>query len=1028
MRWLHSGIVSLFIAFPVIGAQTSQGRIAGQVTSGESGRPIEGARVSIEGTGIGVATREDGRYVLTVPAGTHRVRATMLGYAPQLSNPVALADGATATVDLKMTPRAQALEQVVVTGYGTTSRRELTGAVASVSGDDMTLRAAPMSAMSNALQGKAAGVQVTTNSGTPGAGASVRVRGTNSITANSEPLYVIDGIPAAQGTRSSDPTQNPLNSIDPSQIESIDILKDASATAIYGARGANGVVMVTTKRGSRQGSQTTIESSYGEQRISKRLGALNGPQYMQLRNEAYINAGRAAPYTAAQISAAQSYDYPSMMIQSAPQQNHSLSFSGGDERTTYMISGNVLDQKGILVNSNFSRSAARVSLERQMTSRFQLGTTLGLTRSKQGLNRTENGGIGAGANGILGAMNFDPSVAPRNDAGGWNLRATLGEQLENPLANALEIQNPRRVSRLLGTGFGEFAVNEGLRLRSTLGLNFGTERTPEYRPSTSPAGSGPQGFASVYSNQGVELTNENTVDYRRKLFGNDANLLAGFSVQKSNFEDQYAEAQTFPNDGFSFNNLGAGKTRSGIGTNAVDWTILSYFGRGTYNIADKYLFTVTGRADGSSRFAINNKWAFFPSAAFAWRAIDEGFMKGNRLFSDLKFRVSYGVTGNQAINEYQSLSRLSTVFVPVGRNNEAVTLAPSGGAANPDLKWETQHQFNTGVDLGFFDDRLRVTLDAYQSRTSDLLLEVSLPRISGFSSQLQNVGSVRNRGLELGVTTINAASERFSWRSTLNVSANRNQVEDLGGREFLDPGTSRYGFFIGNMSSHIVKVGEPLGSFYAFKVDGIFQAGDKCHVTAPRAGIDCVPGEYNVFDATGDGKIDQSDRIIIGTAQPTFYGGLANSFSSGPFSLDAFINFSQGNEVANIGRTWTELATGFLNESDRVLDRWTPTNTDATIPRANNARPRWLYSPMIEDGSFIRLQSLTLGYRLPKVGVVPVESARLFLTGQNLFVSTDYTGYDPEVNGVGGDPRLPGVDVGAYPRARTWNVGLMVTF
>jgi outer membrane receptor protein involved in Fe transport len=403
-------------------------------------------------------------------------------------------------------------------------------------------------------------------------------------------------------------------------------------------------------------------------------------------------------------------------------------------------------------------------------------------------------------------------------------------------------------------------------------------------------------------------------------------------------------------------------------------------------------------------------------------------MKSSTLFSDLKFRISYGVTGNQAINEYQSLARLSTVFVPVGKNNEAVTLAPSGGAANPDLKWETQNQINAGIDAGFINNRLLVSLDAYQSRTRDLLLDVPLPRSSGFSSQLQNVGSVRNRGVELSVTTVNASSDRFSWRSTFNVSTNRNTVLDLGARDFIDPGTSRYGFFIGNMSSHIVQVGQPLGSFYGFQVNGIFQPGDVCPLTAPRAGIDCVPGEYNVLDATGDGKIDQADRVILGTAEPKLYGGLSNTFSSGPWSFDAFINFSQGNKAANIGRTWTELATAFLNESDRVLNRWTPTNTSTDVPRANNARPRWLYSPMVEDASFVRLQNITLGYELPKLAFVPVETARLYLTGQNLFVLTRYTGFDPEVNGIGGDPRLPGVDVGAYPRARTWNTGLTVTF
>jgi TonB-linked outer membrane protein, SusC/RagA family len=1028
MRWIWTSCLLTLTLADVARTQAPLGRITGIVTAGDANRALEGAQVTIPGTGLGASTRADGRYVISgLPAGTYRVRASMLGFAPQAINRIVIVEGGSATADFRLQQQAAALEQVVVTGYGTSSRRELTGAIASVSGEELTVRAAPMSAISNALQGKAAGVQVTTNSGVPGAGASVRVRGTNSITANSEPLYVIDGIPAAQGTRSSDPTFNPLNSIDPSEIEAIDVLKDASATAIYGARGANGVIMVTTRHGSRNGSQVAIESSYGVQEISKRLGALNGPQYMQLRNEAYVNAGRAAPYTDAQIASAASYDYPSMMIQNAPQQSHSVSFSSGDGQTRYLLSGNSLTQKGIIINSDFQRYGARLNLDREMTKRFRIGTNLSLTRSQQGLNRTENGGIGAGANGILAAMNFDPTIAPRNDAGAWNLKATLGEQLDNPVANALEIQNPRRVSRLLGSGFAEYALSDAVQLRSTFGTNFAAERTPTYLPSTSPAGAQFQGLANIYSSQGVEVTNENTLDYHRALFGNNLGLLTGVAIQRSNFEDQSAEAQTFPNDAFSFNNLGAGKTRSGIGSNAVDWTLLSYFGRATYNVRDRYLFTISGRADGSSRFAVNNKWAVFPSAAFAWRAIDEPFMRGRTSFSELKFRLSYGITGNQAINEYQSLARLGTVFVPVGRNNEAVTLAPTGGAANPDLKWETQNQLNAGVDMGFLNNRVLVTLDGYQSRTHDLLLDVPLPRSSGFSSQLQNVGSVRNRGVELSVSTVNVESSRFGWLTTLNVAGNRNTVLDLGGRDFIDPGTSRYGFFIGNMSSHIVQVGQPLGTFYGFQVNGIFQQGDACTLKAPRQNVDCVPGEYNVADANGDGKIDQSDRVILGTAEPKFYGGLSNRLSSGPVSLDVFMNFSQGNRVANIGRTWTELATGFLNESDRVLNRWTSSNTSAVIPRANNARPRWLYSPMVEDASFLRLQSVTLGYRLPQ-HLVPVGSTRLFLTGQNLFVLTSYTGFDPEVNGVGGDPRLPGVDVGAYPRARTWNAGLNVTF
>jgi TonB-linked SusC/RagA family outer membrane protein len=1027
MRWiLRSALLTLTLSQMAL-AQSPQGRITGQVSGAASGRPIEGAQVNIPGTRLGTLTRADGRYtILGVPAGTHRVRASMLGYAPQTIDRVAVTDAGTATADFQLAQQALSLDKVVVTGYGSTTRRDVTGAIASVSGEDLTVKAAPTSALSNALQGKAAGVQVTTNSGVPGAGASVRIRGTNSITANSEPLYVVDGVPAAQGTRSSDPTFNPLNSIDPSDIESIDVLKDASATAIYGARGANGVVLVTTKSGARGGGRTTIETSFGQQTISKMIDPLSGPDYMRLRNEAYTNALRTdLPYTAAQIAAAESYNYAAMMIQSAPQQSHAISFSGGDDKTRFLVSGNAMSQKGILVNSTYERYGARVNADREITSKLHLGTNISMVRTQQGLNRTENGGIGAGANGILAAMTFDPTLPPRTPTGEWTLRARLGEQLENPLANALEIQNPRRIARLLGSAFADFTPMDGLQFRSTVATNFSTERTPQYRPRTSPAGSSDGGWAGVYSSQGVELTNENTVDYRRTVRGNALDVLGGFSIQVSNWEDQNSEARNFPNDAFTWNSLSAAKTRAALTTNASDWKIISYLGRANYSVRDKYLFTITGRADGSSRFAINNKWAFFPSAAFAWRAIDEGFMKNQRLFSDLKVRLSYGITGNQAINEYQSLSRLSQVFVPIGSANEVVTLVPSGGKANPNLKWETQQQADLGVDAGFAGNRITLSADVYLSRTRDLLLDVPVPRASGYNSQLQNVGSVQNRGAELSVNTVNATTGSFSWRSTFNISASRNKVLDLGGVSSIDPGTSRYGFFLGNQSSHIVQVGEPLGTFYGYRVDGLFQAGDTCYLTDTAL---CAPGEYKVADINGDGKIDQNDRVMLGSAEPKFYGGLTNTFAYGPLTLDAFVNFSQGNKIANVGRAFTELSTGFLNEDVRILNRWRPDNTNTMVPRANNARPRLLYSTMVEDGSFIRLQSLTLGYQLPNVPALQASSARVYVTGQNLFVITNYTGFDPEVNGIGGDPRLPGVDVGAFPRARSWNVGLNLTF
>lgn len=1000
------------------------GRITGTIT-GEGGQPVSGAQVSIPATRNGSVTGADGRFTIgNVAPGTYTVRVQRIGFTPTTQQ-VTVAAGAAATLNARLVAAATSLEQVVVVGYGTQRRADVTSAVASIRADDLTARATPVPSVSNALQGKAAGVQVITASGTPGAGAAVRVRGTNSISANSEPLYVVDGIPAAQGTTSTDPTFNPLNSINPADIESIDILKDASATSIYGARGANGVVLVTTRRGQRNSSRIALETSVGTQTTTKRIDPLTGPQFRALVNEAAVNSGRAPTYTDAQVQSAPSYNYADLMLRRAPQQNHTLSFSGGDERTRYLLSGSYTGQEGVLINSHFRRAGGQLNVDRDISSRARVSSSINLTRTEQGLNRTDNGSIGASANGILAAINFDPTLAPRDSLGRWNRQARLGEQLDNPVANATEIVNPRRVSRVLGNVVGEYDIIEGLRLRSTVGGNFSFERTPFFAPSTIQPGN-PAGDAGLYTNQNTEFTNENTLNYTRANVGpGTLTVLGGFSIQTSDFEASNQSARNFPSDLLEYNNLGAGSTRTGLGTEAVEWKILSGFGRVNYNIADRYILQVSGRRDGSSRFGANNKWAFFPSASVAWRVSEESFMKGRTPFSDLKLRLSYGATGNQAITEYQSLARLSTVYSAIGRNAETIGLAPSGAAPNPNLKWEVQQEGNVGLDMGFLNNRITVAVDAYQRTTNDLLLRVPLPRISGYNDQLQNVGSVRNRGLELGINTSNVNSGRFTWSSTLNLAANRNRVTDLGNVDFINPGAERFGQFIGQENVTVVQVGQPLSSFFGYQVDGLYQQGDAC---ALLAAVECAPGEYRVRDTNRDSVISAADRIILGNAQPRFYGGFTNNFSFGPVTLNAFINFSQGNKIANISGVFTRLATGFLNESEAALDRWTPTNTNTDIPRANNTRRRVVYSTLIEDGSFLRLQALTLGYQLPRNLVPRVESARLYLTGQNLFTITDYSGFDPEVNSVGGDARFTGIDVGAYPRARAYNVGLNLTF
>ncbi len=1031
-------VVCALLAVPTIQAQQS-GAITGSVTAQQTAGPLAGAEVTIPGTRLTALTGADGRYtVADVPPGTYRVRARLIGYATVEDSGVVVAAGATATADFQLRAQAIQLDAVVAIGYATVQKRDLTGAVASVSGDEVALRAAPTSTVNTALQGRAAGVQVLTNSGMPGIGASVRIRGTNSLTANSEPLYVVDGVPAEQGSSSSDPKSNPLMSIDPNEIESLDVLKDASAKAIYGARGANGVVLITTKRGRSGESHFTVESSYGFQRIARFIPVLTGPQYRQLRNEAVWNAARdttkvVLPYTPEQIASAQTYNYPAMMLRScsswscvaAPQASEAITLSGGTDRVRYLFSGNYMKQEGIEVGSDFERYGIRLNLDADVSRRFRVDGGLSLTMVNRNAPRVENGSVGAGANGILAAMQFDPSLAPRDANGNWTKSAILGEQVENPVANSSEIRDFNTTSRLVGNVVGELAVTDALKLRSTFGGTFSFDGIEYYAPRTIASGLGPGGdsFVQASAVPARQLSNETTLSYRRALGPGSMDVLGGFSVQTSHWENAIARAQGCATDETTYYAYGSCRTLRPSSSDATEWALVSYLGRANYSLKDKYLFTLTGRTDGSSRFGKNNKGAFFPSAAFAWRVSDEPFMATQSLFSDLKLRLSYGKTGNQAVDPYNALDRLTTCWYSIG-GTEINALCPSGTKGNPDLKWETQKQFNVGVDASVLRGRVAVSLDGYHAVTNDLLLSVPLPATSGFSNQLRNIGSVQNNGVELSVTTVNVERARVSWRSNLNVAHNRNKVLDLGAATQIIPQV-RGGGFVEGQSTHIVRVGEPLGSIYGFKTIGLWQAGDRCYLTNAA---DCTPGEYKIVDVNGDGKIDLTDRTIVGYADPKFYGGLSNTLTSGPFSVDVFMTFSYGNKVVNMSRVFNGLATGFMNERAEVLDRWTPQDTDTDIPRANFARPRRIYSALVEDGSFLRLQTLTLGYQLPGRLLWGARSGRVYVTGQNLWIATKYSGFDPEVNSMGGDPRQRGVDDGAYPRARVWNFGVNLTF
>jgi TonB-linked SusC/RagA family outer membrane protein len=1009
------------------------GSISGTVRDAATTTPIAAASVTVVGTRWSGSTDAAGHFAIAdVSPGSYRVRARALGYTPGDTTAV-VQDGQETVVDVQLKASAIELNPIVAIGYDTLRRRDLTGAVVSVRAEDFKTEAAPTVTLSSGLQGKAAGVQVTSNSGMPGVGLRVHIRGNGSISANGEPLYVIDGVPAEQGSNSSDPKSNPLMSIDPNEIASIDVLKDASATAIYGARGANGVVLITTRRGQAGSSRVTIETSAGFQQISKTIPVLNAQEFMTLTNEARANAGRTLLFTPAQIAAASTYDYPAMMLRTAPQASQAMTLSGGDQKLRYLLSGNYTKQEGIEIGSDFARYGLRLNLDADVSERLRLGTSLSMTHVSRNAARVENGSLGNSANGIQAAMQFAPYAAPVDSAGNWIKTSPSTEPVPNPVANALQETDLNTSSRLLGNVFGEFDITPEVRVRSTLGGSFQFDGIHFFAPRTILDG-GTGGSGWIFSGLTRNLTNENTVAFGRDVGPGNLRLLGGFSVQTFYNESVTGNGANFPTDVTTVFNLGSGQQLSPAGSGITESALLSFMGRANYSIADRYLVTFTARRDGSSRFGANNRWAFFPSGAVAWRLSDEPFMRGQSLFDDLKLRLSYGKVGNQAVGPYQSLSQLTVAwYSSAGR--EIPGLAPSGTMANPDLKWERQTQLNAGVDASMLKNRVTLSLDAYRSVTSDLLMFVTVPATTGYNQQLRNIGSLLNRGVELSLSTINVQRPGgLTWLTTLNLAHNGNRVLDLG--TALDSAgnsvplteilvTARTGNFLGG-ETHILRVGEPLSSIYGYRINGLWQAGDACYLRTPA--VNCIPGEYKIADLNGDSVITGADRTILGHGDPTLYGGINNTIRYGRFSLDAFLNFTIGNRIINGGNAYGSLAIMQANERRTVLDRWTPTDTNTTIPRANQGRARLLYSTLVESGSYLRLQTLTLGYELPTRWLPRATSARLFVTGQNLFTITGYSGFDPDVNSMGGDSRFGGIDIGAYPRARIWNLGLIATF
>lgn len=993
--------------------------VKGKVLS-EENEGLPGANVLLKGTSRGTVTDVDGRFSIEVPNGEGILVFSSIGYVTQ-EIPV----NNRSTIEVRLQADVKALSEVVVVGYGTQERKDITGSVASVSAEE--LKQVPIVSLDQGIQGRVSGVQVTQTSGRPGGGVSIRIRGASSINGGNEPLYVIDGFPIYNDNRQTDPggvrgafnPPNALASINPNDIESIEILKDASATAIYGSRGANGVVLITTKRGQAGELKVDFESYYGWQSLREKVDLLSAEEFLQFDREARENAG--LPLIFPETPPAET-DWQDLLYQTAPQQNYQLSLSGGNEKTRFAVSANYFDQEGIILNSGFKRGSLRANIDNTFNDKLKVGLNFTVTHSVNNGANTDAHGGGQDGNGLtlFGVLKTVPVESPYDENGNLTRFSpyTLDGILLNPLFWTEDFIDETKTTRVLSNAYIDYEIIPDLTLRVSAGGNLFNLKRNTYQGGLRLSGNEISGEASVGSLINPQWLNENTLTYDKKINENHhLNILGGFSAQGSLTESLVSFAQGFPNDVVAFNNLSTASTFLPPRTDKSLWTLASFIGRVNYQLMNKYLFTATIRADGSSRFGEGNKWGYFPSGAFAWRVIEEGFMQNQDLITEMKIRTSYGVTGNQEIGTYQSLSAFTSVQYPFG--DQAFTGFAIDRVANPDLRWETTAQFDIGMDMGMFNNRLNFTADYYHRRTTDLLFEVALPFSTGFNSSLQNLGEIVNRGVELSLGA-NILTGGLTWSMNGNISFNRNEIIDLGVNDQIIVPIDR------DAEASVLRVGEPIGSFFGFEYIGNIQLNDDVSSLATFTGLD-QPGDPLYRDVNNDGLLNSDDRVILGNAQPDYIWGLTNNFSFKNFELSVFIHGVEGNSIYSSPIDHATNLT-FGNQHSIVKQRWTPDNPSNVLPRANALPAATLPSPLIvQDGSFVRIRNINFGYNVPASLLnEKIRSLRVYASATNWFTFTDYLGYDPEVGSFGQNALAQGVDWGTYPPAKTFILGFNI--
>lgn len=997
-----------------------QGRKVTGLVTDHNNEPIIGANVVVKGSSTGSISDMDGRF--SVDASEKDI--LQISYIGFITKEVTI--GKQKSLKIQLAEDTRNLDEVVVIGYGSVKKSDLTGAVSSVKTAE--LQQTPMTSIDQGLAGRASGVQVIQTSGMPGAVASIRVRGSSSLQGGNEPLYVIDGFPVYSGGgfgNTGGKTQmSGLSTVNPSDIESIEILKDAAATAIYGARAANGVVLITTKSGKKGRDVISFETSFGWSNVSKKLEVMKAQDYAKLVNEAYTNDGLDPYYDATNLAeiakAGDGTDWQDEIYRTGLTQTYQLNFSGGDEKTQYSVSGNYTNQKGIIINSDFKRYSIRLNLDRKIFENFTIGTHTTGTHTINNAVATDTGGEDGS---VSGALRMNPILPVYEDeiTKTYTQINVPGILVPNPVGTAKEQKFNNSTSRLLGDIYAQWEIIPDLKFKIVAGADIMYHKTNRYTPVSIYQA---RGIASAYVgvNKTINWLNENTLTWNKTFAEkHDLNLLGGFTMQQNNTEYVLASASNFVNDVMAYNNLGAGSIYNKPESNATQWNLMSYLARVNYSFDHRYLFSVNARVDGSSRFGSNNKYGFFPSASAAWRVSEESFMESVKdLIPNLKLRASYGFTGNTEIGVYQSLATLAAYSYVVG--GAQVTGFSPNRIPNPDLKWERTGQFDVGVDLGLWNNRVRITADYYKKKTTDLLYDVAIPYTSGYQTMLKNIGSVENHGWELSIESDNITGREFSWTTAFNISFNRNKVLELGGEDYKEMSEGD-----GHLKTGAIRrliVGKPIGIFYGYRFDGIFQNEEECKQQSSSASPIGV-GLRRYKDLNGDGKVDATnDREILGDANPKFFGGMTNTFAYKGFELNVFLQYSVGNKIFNYNAMELETPTGGSNVYAELVNRWTPEHPSDIYPKASTNRNILVSDRFVEDGSYLKLKTLSLSYNFSKLNLKHIQGLRVYITGQNLLTWTKYRGYDPEVSYRGASTLEAGEDFGGYPQARTCMIGL----